>query len=221
MDGKERAAVAEFSADCVDALVGWVRGLHDCVVEPGLDDSELSGAETEFQLTFTPLWREVLRKVHPISLPIAPRTEDGVLRSASYPDWRQRDADAVRKHITAPVDGVLFDVEHNGFWWRSWGLQPEVMSDRLATASLRLAAVPRLTPIRGNWYVGEQIDSPVLSIVQTDLWSPAVTLCDIPTGRDESDVPIEDYPLGQIPFWSELHAWSQIGHTSRFGELAE
>jgi hypothetical protein len=207
--------------DCSGELVAWVRSLDDCVVEVGLNDSELDEAEAEFGVNFPSLWKEVLRSAHPVSLPKPPRDEDKVLRWVEYPDWRRRNTDETRELIDRPTEGVLFDVEHTGFWWRAWGAKPESMDRRLDVARKELAKVPRLIPIRGHWYVGGVPDSPVLSIVQTDLWSPGVTLCALSIERDETNLPIEDYPLGSIPFWSQLHAWSQIGHISRFGELAD
>lgn len=207
--------------DCSDELVAWVRSLDDCVVESGLSDSELADAEKEFGLSFPELWKRVLRKVHPVSVSKPPRDEDGILRWVQYPDWRLRNTEATHELVDRPSEGILFDVEHAGFWWRAWGGKPQRMDQRLEAARRQLAEVPRLTPIRGHWYVAEASDSPVLSIVQTDLWSPAVTLCDLSIERDETDVPTEEYPLGSIPFWSQLHAWSQIGHASVFGELAE
>lgn len=207
--------------DCSDELVAWVRTLDDYVVEPGLSDSELDEAEAEFGVSIPNAWKGVLREVHPLSRPKPPRDEDDILRWVEYPDWRRRKTDATHELIDRPTEGVLFDVEHNGFWWRAWGAKPDQLDQRLDWARQQLAAVPRLMPIRGHWYASEIPDSPVLSIVQTDLWSPALTICDLGSERDETDVPIENYPLGSIPFWSQLHAWSQIGHTSTFGELAE
>jgi hypothetical protein len=36
--------------------------------------------------------------------------------------------------IDVPVQGLLFDVEENGFWWNAWGASPERAQDRLAVA---------------------------------------------------------------------------------------
>lgn len=208
------------SSGCAQRLIEWMRGLSDCTLESGLSDEDLARAEAEFQIVFPPTWKEVLSEIHPISLPMPPRNKDGIARRARYPDWRLRAIDETREIVEAPVVGVLFDVELNGFWWRAWGAMPEDVDERLAVATSQLETTPRLVPIRGHWYLASAEDSPVFSIVQTDLWCPALTLCDVPAGTDESDLPVEDYPLGAVPFWSDLHAWSQIGHMSRFGDLA-
>jgi hypothetical protein len=90
-----------------------------------------------------------------------------------------------RRHsrvVEQPVNGLLFDVEHCDFWWHGWGRRPEVMASRLYVARRRSADVPRLTPLGGHLYVGEGDDSPVFSIVQADLYVPALTLPDLVTG---------------------------------------
>lgn len=149
-----------------------------------------------------------------------PRGEDGVLRWSAFPHWRLRDEEGTRRLIDAPVDGLLFDVEHNGFWWNAWGEPPRVTSERLTVARSQLATVPRLTPLWGHLYVGPDDSSPVFSIVQADLYVPYLTLGDLLSGGSEADIPVENYPLGSVPFWSELHAYAQIGHLTDFGGLA-
>jgi len=71
---------------------------------------------------------------------------------------------------------------------------------------------PRLTPLQGTLYVGPTDDSPVFSINQTDLYVPALCLADLVNCRGQDSVTPDDYPIGRVRFWSELHKWSQIGH---------
>jgi hypothetical protein len=119
------------------------------------------------------------------------------------------------------VEGLLFDVERNGFWWHAWGSPPDEIPERLAEARERLSEVPRLTPLWSNLFLADTDDSPVFSIEQADLYVPALTLPDLITQRSEDSLDPTDYPIGAVPFWSELHAYSQIGHMSAFGELAD
>jgi hypothetical protein len=199
----------------VTRLVGWLRTPNaDCELTPGLGSDELDAAERAFGITMPPLWRAVLSRVCPVS-----RAGGG----RRYPDWRRGDDPAVREMVDAPVGGLLFDVEHNGFWWRAWGPAPAAMPERLAAARRRLAEVPRLTPLWGHTYVGPGDASPVFSIVQADLYVPALSLADLPAGRGQDAVPAERWPIGSVPFWSELHAYAQLGHLPAlpFGALAE
>jgi hypothetical protein len=195
-----------------EKLVRWLERAGDCELEAGLTTAEIARAERLFGLEMPPLWRRVLGLAHPVSLPKPPRNADGVLNWAEYPDWRLRDEAGTARLVGRPVDGVLFDVEHNGFWWPAWGTAPADRLGRLAVARQRLAEVPTLTPLRVNWYVGSTDDSPVFSIHQTDLYGPALSLADILTGRTQDAVPADRWPLGRVPFWSELLTWSQIGH---------
>ena len=174
-----------------------------------------------FGLTFSPLWQSVLMLVHPAPRYVAPQPwHRGANSGARYPDWRLRDPEATRRLIDAPVAGLLFDVEENDFWWNAWGPPPATNAQRLQVASRELANVPRLTPLWGHWYIADSDDSPVFSIVQADLYIPAVTLAGLPTGQSQDSVPAHEYPIGAVPFWSDLHAYSQLGHEhGPFGSL--
>jgi hypothetical protein len=203
----------------VEPLVAWLRAQPDCRLEDGLSAGELDRVEQHFGIQFPPLWREVLARVDPIPLPKPPRGKDGVLRWTAYPDWRLRDEAGTRDLIDAPVSGLLFDVERNDFWWGAWGARPNDISTRLSQATAHLATVPRLVPLWSHLYVATTDDSPVFSIVQADLYIPAVTIADLPTARDQGAVPLNDWPIGTVPFWSELHAYSQLGHQGPFAQL--
>jgi hypothetical protein len=148
------------SPDVVAALAELVRSRSDCVCEPGLSQAELTRAETEFGLQFAPTWRAVLGQLHPVAPPIPRRDADGVRRWTAYPDWRIRDRVATQEMIDAPVGGLLFDVERNGFWWRAWGLPPSNTAERVAAARARLLEVPRLTPLWSHLYLAATDASP-------------------------------------------------------------
>ena len=65
-------------------------------------------------------------------------------------------------------------------------------------------------------------DSPVFNIQQTDLMVPAVTIAGMVDGTANrgEDLSPRRYPLGAVPFWSLLHAWSLYGDLARFDDLA-
>jgi hypothetical protein len=205
MGGHEQQRVA-------DGLARWLELDGDCDLEPGLTAVEIERAERVFGIEMPPLWRRVLGLVHPVSLPKPPRDPDGVLRWTPYPDWRLRDEAGTAELLRRPVDGVLFDVEHNDFWWIDWGGIPSDLAGRLSVARELLERTPRLTPLHGNLYVGPTDDSPVFGINQTDLYVPALCLADLVNGRGQGSVTPDEYPIGRVRFWSELHKWSQIGH---------
>lgn len=195
----------------------------DCTPESGLTTEELQRAEDFFRVSMPPLWREVLGIVHPVELPEPARDADGVRRWTRFPDWRLRDIPATQALIDVPVEGLLFDVQSNGFWWRAWGEPPLDTEERTDRARQELSQVPKLTPLWNHLYVESSDASPVFSIVQADLYVPFLSLESMISGdtTSEDGVPTESYPIGHVPFWSLLHAWSQVGHMSEsFGGLA-
>ena len=106
------------------------------------------------------------------------------------------------------MEGVLFDVEQNGFWYDGWGRRPSPVADALAVARRRLADVPRLVPVYGHRYLAAGRGSaghPVLSVQQTDIIVYGTDLADYL--RREFD-PAPGTPRGHVPgvvaFWRDL-----------------
>ena len=189
-------------------IASWLSTGPDRIGEPGLSDAELCRAEETFGLTFPPLLRAVLALVHPVPRPVFP--QPGIHQSpSSVPDWRLRDVERTRILIDIPADGVLFDVEENDFWWNAWGPLPEAILERMAVAQREMARVPRLIPLIGHFYVAASDDSPVFSLIQTRVDLVAVSLADV--GDDEARtaaVQSATWPVGAVPFWSELCAYA-------------
>ena len=197
-------------------IAEWLGGRIHGSVESGLSEAELSRAEDTFGLTFPPLWRAVLRLAHPVPRFVAPQPWH---RPASiYPDWRLRDEARTRLLIDDPVEGLLYDVEDNGFWWNAWGTAPDAIQDRLAVARRELARVPVLIPLFGHLHIAGTDESPVFRIIQADIRISAIALADL-ADDGAAAVPTKR-PVGHVPFWSELHAYSQWrGSDSPFANL--
>jgi hypothetical protein len=60
-----------------------------------------------------------------------------------WPDWRDGDPGDLREQLGWPVEGALFDVEHNALWHPSWGQRPTGISQALSTARSTLPGHPR------------------------------------------------------------------------------
>jgi len=166
------------STAAVRTFAAAVRRRGDWRCEPGLEEIELRRAEQHVGLAMAPLWREVLRLVHPVPLPEPPRDADGILRWTRVPDWRLRDLDGLAFLVDGPVEGALFDVEHNEVWLPDWGARPASLDEALDVARAELGRSPLLTPLWNHLYAGPSDDSPVVSIVQTDILVVADTLTD-------------------------------------------
>ncbi|MGW8357535.1 hypothetical protein [Streptomyces wedmorensis] len=128
-------------------------------IGPGLTERELDAVEERFGFTFSADHRVFLGA--------------GLPRGSSrWPDWRDGAAEDLEGRLAWPVEGVLFDVEHNGFWHHAWPPRPAGTSEALRVARTELESVPQLVPVYGHRYLpgtaGEH-GHPVLSVWQTDI----------------------------------------------------
>ncbi len=136
-----------------------LQGLLPAEIGPGLSEHELTAVEERFGFRFSADHRVFLAAGLPQG-------------SSRWPDWRGGDPDDLAERLSRPVEGVLFDVEHNGFWHPSWPTRPDGTSDALRLAMSELAAVPRLVPVYAHRYLpgtGGEWGHPVLSVHQTDV----------------------------------------------------
>jgi hypothetical protein len=126
-------------------------------VEEGLTAAELARAEDRFSIRFPPDLAEFLG----MGLPTGDR----------FPDWRSLDL-AIVEQLAWPLDGMLFDIEHNAFWMAEWGSQPGDLDAAKAVAIAAIRSVPALIPLYGHRYLPSeplQPGNPVFSIYQTDI----------------------------------------------------
>ncbi len=128
-------------------------------IGPGLSERELDAVEKRFGFTFSADHRVFLAA----GLPHGP---------SGWPDWRDGDPEELAGRLAWPVEGVLFDVEHNGFWHPAWPSRPTKTSEALHVARTELESVPQLVPVYGHRYLpgtaGEH-GHPILSVYQTDI----------------------------------------------------
>ncbi|MFJ5140700.1 hypothetical protein [Streptomyces sp. NPDC088707] len=128
-------------------------------IGPGLTEAELDAVEARFGFGFSADHRVFLAAGLPLGSP-------------NWPDWRDGDPDDLAGRLARPVEGLLFDVEHNGFWHPDWSPRPTDASEALKVARAASANVPPLVPVYahrclpgapGTW------GHPVLSVHQTDV----------------------------------------------------
>ncbi|MEV4311774.1 hypothetical protein [Actinocrispum sp. NPDC049592] len=139
---------------------------------PGLTDAEFDRIENEFGFEFADDHRAFLAEKLPLNVPVIPQPGVTHTWSKPWPDWRDEDRDALRERLARPVGGVLFDVEHNKMWHKSWGERPAEPAEAIEVAREHLATVPQLVPVYGHRYLPAgrgTYGHPVLSVVQTDI----------------------------------------------------
>ncbi len=124
----------------------------------GLTDAEAAAAEVRFGFRFPPDLRALLQTALP--------------RGPKFPDWRAGDESTLRDWLDRPRQGILFDIEHNGFWLEEWGQRPRSLGEALWVAGELIAAAPRLIPIYGHRMMPDEPHlpgNPVFSVHQTDI----------------------------------------------------
>jgi hypothetical protein len=165
--------------------------VHRVDFDAGLTNEEISSCEMRFGFRFPPDLRQFL--------------QTGLPRGPQFPDWRSGDEALLREWLDSPRRGVLFDVEHNGFWLEEWGSKPETLADAMGAASAHVLTAPRLIPVFAHRMMPDEphLDgNPVLSVHQTDIICYGFNLADYL--RHEFGLPgREEWPkvVRPIRFW--------------------
>ncbi|MFF3336798.1 hypothetical protein ACFYWX_46165 [Streptomyces sp. NPDC002888] len=162
-------------------------------IKRGMSERELDGVEERWGFRFAPEHRTLLGA----GLPTGRR---------DWPDWRDGDPEDLAARLARPVDGVLFDVEHNAFWHPDWDPRPAGTQDALDVARSYLAKVPVMVPVYSHRYLladPDRTGTPVLSMRQTDIVYYGTDLVDYFRHEFGGAVPTpEDQQYATIPFWS-------------------
>ncbi len=132
--------------------------VHRVEFDAGLTNAEVTTIESRYGFRFPPDLRGFLQTALP--------------KGPLFPDWRSTDEAEIRDWLGTPRRGVLFDVEHNGFWLELWGPRPASVGEALSRAKELLSAAPRLIPIYSHRMMPDEPHlpgNPVFSIHQTDI----------------------------------------------------
>jgi hypothetical protein len=168
------------------------------VFEIGLSAKEVQKIEEHYLFIFPADYCEFLMNALPVS--------------NNFVDWRNADENQNIEMLNWPYEGICFDIEHNGFWLRTWGQKPDKLEDSLLIAKNAIEQAPILIPILGHRYIPskpEEIGNPIFSVYQTDI---------IYYGRDLGEYLENEFgyyffgkgryqvtePVTRIPFWSYL-----------------
>ena len=143
--------------DYLSAFIDRLR-LQGHSLAPGLSDSEVSRVENQFGFQFPPDLKEFLQQI----LPVSP----------GWVDWRNGATSEIQARLDWPLDGMIFDIEHNTFWLDAWGKKPAVLAEAIAIAKAEVAKAPTLIPIWYHRYLPDNpplAGNPVFSVSQTDI----------------------------------------------------
>lgn len=149
----------------LDEQFALIRGIPGTQVERGLTPGELDEAESRFGVRFPPDLKDLLRF--------------GLPTGEKWPHWRAamrapEGPAAVGLHASLawPLEGMLFDVEHNSFWDPEWGPKPTTLAEAIRRATAAVRAAPTLVPVFAHRYLPDDpciAGNPVLSVYQTDV----------------------------------------------------
>ncbi|HEX4793393.1 MAG TPA: hypothetical protein VH370_06355 [Humisphaera sp.] len=167
---------------------------HGVVFDKGLSDGETDRIELEFGFRFPSDLREFLK----VGLPIS----DG------FPDWRRESTASLRERLATALEGILFDVEHNGFWLDEWGKRPATLAEAQKIVRQLVAAAPVLIPVYRHRMIPDRPNiagNPVFSVHQTDIIYYGVDLRDYLIHEFLAKKDLGIWPLPQkiraIEFW--------------------
>ncbi len=173
-------------------------------IGPGLTDAEFARIERDYDFEFADDHRAFLAAGLPLNRP--PQT--GQTWARPWPNWRDGDPGDLRRQLGWPVEGALFDVEHNALWHPPWGPRPARTGKALKTARQHLRRAPKMIPVYGHRYLPAgrgTYGHPVLSIYQTDIIFYGTDLADyIGCELDGRSASADWTPPPLVPFWSEF-----------------
>ncbi|WP_442773926.1 hypothetical protein [Lactococcus hircilactis] len=140
----------------------------------GLTAGEIDKCEEIYNVSFPKNLRTMLMEFCPIQ----------TSKKGGWYNWfdfSEENIQQIKKRIDWQFDGLLFDIEQNGFWLKEWGKAPDKMAECLKIAKCKLQGIPKLVPIFGHRYTTGDVDTkknPVFSIWQADVIYYGATLYD-------------------------------------------
>lgn len=95
--------------------------------------------------------------------------------SNNFVNWRdisKENIESIYARIDWPLEGMLFDIEHNVFWYDSWGEKPDNLEEAFNICKEEFKKVPKLIPICSHRYIPSEPNeagNPIFSVYQTDI----------------------------------------------------
>jgi hypothetical protein len=126
--------------------------------DSGLTGAEVAAVEARFGFRFPPDLRAFLQTALP--------------QGEQLPDWRSGKESALRDWLDWSRQGILFDIEYNGFWLEEWGPRPPSPANAMRAASELIDGAPKSIPIFMHRMMPDEPHlpgNPVFSVHQTDI----------------------------------------------------
>ncbi len=174
---------------------------HSVCFEAGLTADEVTRIEKILRVRLPVDLRSFLQTALPVS--------------GGFIDWRSERLH--RSLLETPIEGLLFDVEHNDFWLKDWGARPGDGNKAVKQAAPSVRRAPPLIPIRDDDFLPAARRSerdfnttgPVLELRQSEIRPVASSLSDYL--RSERAKPKPPSPIDlKLPFWDAVISASAV-----------
>ena len=122
---------------------------------------------------------EKIEKFYSIKFPISLRTlyKSFLPEFYNWRDFSEENVNKIKYYLNWPIEGILFDIQNNGFWKKCFGHRTNDINEnkKIALEFLENSSnetVPKLIPVYAHRYVPcypDIMDIPVISVYQTDI----------------------------------------------------
>lgn len=122
---------------------------------------------------------EKIEKFYSIKFPISLRTlyKSFLPEFYNWRDFSEENVNKIKYYLNWPIEGILFDIQNNGFWKKCFGQRTNDINEnkKIALEFLENSnneTVPKLIPVYAHRYVPcypDIMDIPVISVYQTDI----------------------------------------------------
>jgi hypothetical protein len=169
--------------------------------EIGLTDNEILQVENKFDILLPPDLKLFLKTELPIS--------------ENFVNWRlglklKDEADKIFDRLNWPLEGMLFDLQSNEFWIKSWGCKPNNYKEKERIAKEKYSTFPKLIPIYSHRYIPSRPNeegNPVFSVHQMDIiyygYDLATYFANEFNFKLTSEFKLLDKPNREIDFWTK------------------
>ncbi|MDQ0201952.1 SMI1/KNR4 family protein [Neobacillus ginsengisoli] len=127
----------------------------------GLTHKEIDEIEVLYNIQFPPDLKEFLTFALPIS--------DGFV---NWIDKSKENIESITDRLNWPLEGIVFDIEHNEFWMKDWGKKPSSLKDAVNIATMYYNKAPKLIPLYSHRYIPStpfEKGNPIMSVHQSDI----------------------------------------------------
>lgn len=164
----------------------------------GMMENEIIEIEELYNVKFPPDLKEFFKFALPIS--------EGFL---NWNDKSKININRINNRFLEPLEGIIFDIEHNEFWMQGWGEKPSDIREAVKLATMYFNNAPKLIPIWYHRYIPStpsEYGNPIMSVHQTDIIYYGENLLSyllVEFGfKKREDIDFDN--IKEIPFWSEI-----------------